>query len=148
MPQFRDSRTLEYTARQIYDLVIDIEKYPEFVPWCSRCDIVSNQESEIVADLEVSFGPFKKSYISKITHGVLEDGYYIYIEKISGQFRKLDTKWEFRKQGVSSCIVDFKIEFEFESIIASSLISGFFETATKVMIEAFEDRARSIYGNN
>lgn len=148
MPYFRDSRIVNYTAEQMYDLVMDIEKYPEFVPWCNNCTILSREENYIIAELEASFGIFRKSYLSKINHGLKDSNYYVHIEKISNQLKKLDTKWEFKKENELSSLVNFEIDFELESIIANNLISSIFHNTTKTIIEAFENRARRIYGHN
>ena len=148
MPSFSETKILNYTARQVYDLVIDVERYPEFVPWCSKCRIIETNESDIIAELEVKFGPFNKSYISKISHGHIDDAYFINISQISGPFENLDTKWKFEKNGKFSTKIYFSINFNFSSKILSKMISSVFELATKDMVNAFEDRAKEIYGNN
>lgn len=160
MPRFSDTRRLNFTARQIYDLVIDVEKYHEFVPYCSKCNITGREENLIYADMEVSFGFYQKSYSSRIEYGVRErdsevmlnqvqdirsQGYFISITQVSGPFTKLNTDWTFVKDGKNACVVQFDIEFEFESGIANMLIGSVFDEATKIMINAFEERARSIY---
>lgn len=186
MPNFTDTRRLNFTARQIYDLVIDVEKYHEFVPYCSKCNITGREKNLIYADMEVSFGFYQKSYSSRIEHGILEsdsdvipptisgwirgpekeilswqgqevmdlatskpgitcEGYFISITQVSGPFTKLNTDWTFVKDKKNGCIVTFDIEFEFESGITNLLIGSLFDEATKIMINAFEERARSIY---
>lgn len=145
MPKFNETKILKYTARQLYDLVLDVEKYPEFVPWCKGCKIISNNEDGILAELSVRFGPFEKSYISCITHGVEDDCYYINVHQVSGPFNILETNWIFKKYNKFATELSFDINFEFKSAMVNSLIGNIFNKASKDMVEAFETRATSIY---
>lgn len=146
MYSFKDSRTLNYTARQLYDLVLDVEQYNKFVPWCSKCVIISRSEHEIIADLSVKSGFITKTYRSQIKHGVENENYFIEINQLTGPFKHLYTKWLFEKKEKNSTYISFKIEFAFESELLNKLIGGIFEHASRSMIEAFEKRAKVIYG--
>lgn len=148
MPYFEEKRFLNFSAEQLYKLVLDVNNYPKFVPWCSKCKIISSEPNKIVADMDIKFGIFEDSYRSLITHKQTENGFTIEIEQLSGPFLTLDTKWSFVEKDNMSSILEFKIDFEFESNIANKIITPIFSQTTKTMIKAFEERARRIYGNN
>lgn len=146
MRKFKDSKILGYTAKQLYELVLDVEQYDKFVPWCSKCEVISKSEGQITADLSVKSGFISKSYRSSIAHGSNLDGYFIEINQISGPFKYLDTKWYFKKMDDAKTKVDFAIDFEFESEIINMVIGGIFSNTSEKIIEAFEKRAKEIYG--
>lgn len=145
MPSFSETKILNYTARQLYDLVLDVKQYPKFVPWCEECKVLSIKEREIIAEVTAAFGPFKKSYTSLIKHGTYDENYFVKVEQLTGPFEFLDTEWVFEKHDKFSSKINFNISFEFESNLVNGLISGIFENATKEMIIAFEQRAKEIY---
>lgn len=144
--KFNDSRILEYTAKQLYNLVLDVEKYNEFVPWCKKCKIISQNSEEIVADLYVKSGFISQNYRSSIKHDKLGDGYFIDVRQISGPFKYLHTSWNFKKVDKQSTEVNFIIEFEFASEIITALSGPVFNSTSHKMIGAFEKRAKEIYG--
>ncbi len=146
MRKFKDSKILQYTAKQLYDLVLDVEQYDAFVPWCSKCEVISKSEGKITADLAIKSGFISKSYRSSIVHGSNLDGFYIEINQTSGPFKYLDTKWHFKKIDDAKTKVDFAIDFEFESEIINMVIGGIFSNTSEKIIEAFEKRAKEIYG--
>ncbi len=148
MPNFKESRILNYTQKQLYQLVLDVEKYPEFVPHCESCKIIERKEKEIITDLSVSFGFISKKYRSSVTYGVKDDQYFVNVKQISGPFKYLETKWCFDKYEENKTRIQFEIDFMFESEIINSLIGSLFEKASKTMVKAFEDRAKEIYGTH
>jgi coenzyme Q-binding protein COQ10 len=145
MNYFSDSRILNYTARQLFDLVMDIEQYPTFVPWCKACKLISKSDDGIIADLTANMGIFEKTYTSLITNSAKDDTYQIDITHVKGPFKKLDTRWKFIKHNKFSTKVDFSIDFEVSSDIANKIISSMFKSAAKDIIQAFENRAMEVY---
>lgn len=148
MPKFSEKKVVGYTARQLYDLVLDVEKYPEFVPWCKDCEVLERKMGHIIADMMVKFSFFEKSYRSLIKHGIKEEKYFIEVEQISGPFEKLNTSWEFIKVDKLYTDISFTIDFEFKSKIIDNLVSSMFHSAAKEMIKAFERRADIVYDKN
>lgn len=148
MHKFQDSKTLNYSNEQLYSIVIDVEKYDEFVPWCKSCTIVSKSEGEIIADIYIKSGFVSKSYRSFIKHGKRGGEYFINISQISGPFDYLNTDWNFISESTSSTLVQFNIDFKFKSDLLNLLIGGVFDYASKEMISAFEKRAKELYGKS
>lgn len=150
MPSFKQSKILPYSAKQMFDLVIDIEKYSEFLPWCKNARIISKISPEnIQAELLINFKNFFEKYTSDVQFARLENGeYFVDVVAIKGPFKSLINKWQFIPMDQNQCLVEFYLEFEFNSKILSKMFSTIFHNATQKMMSAFEDRAKKLYHNN
>lgn len=147
MPFFKQSKILPYSAKQMFDLVIDIEKYSEFLPWCKNARIISKISPEnIQAELLINFKNFFEKYTSDVQFARLENGeYFVDVVAIKGPFKSLINKWQFIPMDQNQCLVEFYLEFEFNSKILSKMFSTIFHNATQKMMSAFEDRAKKLY---
>lgn len=150
MPTHAEQRFIAYSSRQLFDLVADVGKYPEFLPWCVRSVVRSRTEEELVADLTIGFGPFRESYTSRVTlEPVVEspDGDFrrIIVRYERGPFRHLKNVWVF-KEASGGCLVDFYVDFEFRSRLLRNAIGMVFNEGVRLMVKAFISRARDIYG--
>jgi coenzyme Q-binding protein COQ10 len=144
MPTHAEQRRLDFSPEQMFDLVSDIESYPEFLPWCVACRITSRDDNIIWGDLIVGFLTFRESFRSKVT---LERPDLVHVEYIDGPFRYLNNHWRFLPQeDGAATIVDFYIDFEFRSRILQAVAAKFFNEAVLRMVNAFERRAHEIYG--
>ncbi|MES2961637.1 MAG: type II toxin-antitoxin system RatA family toxin [Pseudomonadota bacterium] len=145
MPAFTEIRTVPHSAQKMYQLVMDIEKYPEFLPWCKYAKIVEIiSEENLRADLLINFKNFFEKYRSDITHGkTTESDYFVDVVAIEGPFKKLINQWKFRDISNGGCEIEFFIDFEFNSFFLTKMIGVIFEKATEKMMNAFEERARS-----
>lgn len=149
MPSFSEERLSTYTVKQLYDLVIDIENYPKFLPWCLAARILSQNDNIIVAELVIGFKNFTEKYTSKITVKPPDiDNQFasIRVDLLEGPFKHLHNYWEFKSVKEDKTTIYFEIDFMFRSKILDSLISMMFEKALTKMSDAFEQRAREIYG--
>ena len=149
MPQHKDSRILPYTADQMYALVADIERYPEFLPWNTAARIRSRRPGpdggELVeADLVISFKVFRERFGSRVT--LWPDDRRIDTEYLDGPFKYLKSGWSFADLPHGSCKVDFFVDFEFRNAILGKVIGVVFGEAMSRIVRAFEDRARALYG--
>ena len=149
MPQHSDSRILPYTADQMYALVADIERYPEFLPWNSAARIRARtpgpEGSEVVeADLVISFKVFRERFGSRVTLWPAEKR--IDTEYLDGPFKYLKSGWSFADLPQGGCKVDFFVDFEFRNAILGKVIGVVFGEAMSRIVRAFEDRARALYG--
>ena len=142
MPSFRAARRVPFTPRQMFDLVADVERYPEFLPWCLGCRVVSRAPGEIRADLLIGFRVFRERWHSRV---LLDRPRQIDVEYVHGPFRHLENRWRFEPHP-EGCLVDFYVDFEFRSKLLSRVIAGLFGEAVHHMVRAFETRARAIYG--
>jgi coenzyme Q-binding protein COQ10 len=146
MPALKQTKILPYKAKQIYELVMDIEKYPEFLPWCKKAKIIEIISDEnLRADLLVNFKSFFEKYRSDVIHKkTAQNIYFVDVVAIEGPFKKLINQWKIRDLENGECEVEFFIDFEFNSIFLTKLIGSIFEKAAQKMMAAFEERARQI----
>ncbi|MDO5621291.1 MAG: type II toxin-antitoxin system RatA family toxin [Paracoccus sp. (in: a-proteobacteria)] len=151
MPQSSDSRVLPYSAQQMYDLVADVESYPQFLPWNSAARIRSRTAhpdgAEVIeADLVISFKVFREKFGSRVT--LWPEAKKIDTEYLDGPFSHLKSGWSFTDMpgDTPRCQVDFFVDFEFRNAILRKVIGVVFAEAMSRIIRAFEDRARVLYG--
>ncbi|MDF7674596.1 type II toxin-antitoxin system RatA family toxin [Acetobacteraceae bacterium ESL0709] len=142
MPTHAEQRLIPYTPEQLFDLVADVGKYPDFLPWCIKAVVKSRTEEELVADLSVGFGPFRESYTSRVT---LERPNRILVRYERGPFKYLKNIWTFTPHE-AGCVVDFYVDFEFRSRLLRNAIGIVFNEGIRLMVKAFITRAREIYG--
>lgn len=142
MPTHAERRLIAYRPEQLFDLVADVGKYPQFLPWCAGARIRSRSETELLADLTIGFGPFRESFTSRVA---LQRASIIRVRYENGPFRYLNNHWRFLDDP-RGCQVDFYVDFEFRSRILQSAIGVVFHEAVRRMVNAFEKRARDIYG--
>ena len=142
MPTHAEKRLLRYTPEQMFDLVADVRRYPEFLPWCVGARIVSRTEKEVVADLTIGFKMFRETFRSEVT---LEHPDMVRVTYLNGPFRYLNNHWRFRPhpQGTE---VDFFVDFEFRSRLLQAVIGTVFNEAVRLMVRSFERRAMQLYG--
>lgn len=144
MPTHAEKRHLPYRPDQLYDLVAEVDHYPEFLPWCKAARITRREDHVFYADLVVAFKVFRERFSSKV---ILEPKHSIHVEYINGPFRYLNNHWRFEPADDGGCIVNFYVDFEFRSRILQNLIGLLFNEAVKKMVGAFEVRARQLYGH-
>jgi coenzyme Q-binding protein COQ10 len=134
---------LPYQPEQLFDLVLDVAKYPEFLPWCVAARVRSRTDKEVNADLTIGYGPFRESFTSRVTPS-RPDRIDVRYEK--GPFKYLNNHWLFLPQSDGQCLIDFYVDFEFRSKMLQKIMGMFFNEAVKRMVSAFETRAHQLYG--
>jgi coenzyme Q-binding protein COQ10 len=144
MPTHAEQRHLPYSQKQLFDLVASVERYPEFLPWCSAARITRYDGNTFHADLVVRFKMFKERFASRVT---LHPNSQIDVEYINGPFRYLNNHWRFLEAEDGGCVIDFYVDFEFRSRMLQKLIGLLFNEAVSRMVSAFEARARQLYGD-
>lgn len=149
MPRHEETRHLPYTARQMYDLVADVARYPEFLPWTSAARIrkVTPQidGSEVMeADLVISFKVFRERFGSRVV--LWPAVRKIDTEYLDGPFRHMRSNWSFADREDGGCNVSFFVDFEFKNAILQALIGVVFDEAMRRVVKAFEARAAALYG--
>ncbi len=142
MPKHHEIRQLPYSAQQMYDLVADIGKYPQFLPWVIAMRVRSNSDQETMADMIVGFKSLRESFTSR----VYKTKNNISVEYIDGPLKYLKNDWLFTDRNEGGCDIDFKVEFAFKNRMFERLAGQFFEAALSKMTSAFEQRAHDLYG--
>lgn len=138
---------MPYSAQQMYDLVADVGRYPEFLPWCAAArirNVTTDQKPQIIdADLVIAFKVFRERFGSRVTLDA--ENTEILVEYLDGPFKYLKNNWKF-VQTETGCDVDFYVDFEFKSKVLQKLIGVVFGEAMRRIVRAFEDRAKQLYG--
>lgn len=144
MSQFNSSKTVPYSIDLVKSVILDVESYPDFLPWCKKAIILEQQENEIIAQLTINFKKFEESYISKIT--VIHEDSNVTINSIaiSGPFKWLNSSWQLKKQNLATNIYFF-IDFQLKSQILDIIMDIMFHNVTKQIIRAFEDRLKKLH---
>ena len=149
MPRFSSKRRVHHTASQMFDLVADVERYPEFVPLCQSLKIRQRTPKPdgtelVVADMTVSFKLMRETFTSRIT--LDRPNLQILVEYLEGPFSHLENRWTFRPTGERTCEVRFFISYEFRSRMLGLLLGSMFDLAFRRFATAFEQRADKVYG--
>lgn len=144
MPTHAEQRTVPFTCEQIFALVADVERYPEFLPWCVGCRIRRYEGPDtFVADLAIGFKMIRERFTSRVVLGRpngIDVAYY------DGPFRYLNNHWRFASNAEGHCVIDFYIDFEFRSRALQKAMGRLFNEAVQRMVNAFERRAYALYG--
>ena len=147
MPQFDTVRRVPYSPAQMFALVADVEKYPQFVPMCEALSVRSRKERDgvtvLVADMSVGYKAIRETFTSQVV--LKADDLVIDVKYLDGPFRYMRNRWEFvaAEQG---CNVQFHIDYEFKNRILSAMMGAVFDRAFRMFSSAFEERAKAVYG--
>jgi coenzyme Q-binding protein COQ10 len=148
MPQLSTTRRVRHAAAQMFDLVADVEHYPEFVPLCQslavRERLKQGGKDVIVADMTVAYKLVRQTFTSRVT--LDRSGLEILVEYLEGPFRQLNNTWKFRPVAPDACDVEFFIAYEFRSRTLGLLMGTMFDAAFRRFAAAFERRADQVYG--
>jgi coenzyme Q-binding protein COQ10 len=149
MPQFSTTRRVRHSAADMFDLVADVERYPQFVPMCQalavrRRTAESDGREVVIADMTIAYKFVRETFTSRVTldRPKLE----ILVEYLEGPFRTMNNRWRFRLTGEHACEVEFFIDYEFRSRTLGLLMGGIFDAAFRRFSAAFERRADQVYG--
>jgi coenzyme Q-binding protein COQ10 len=149
MPQFSTNRRVQHSASDMFDLVADVERYPEFVPLCKLLVVRKRtQESGgrevIVADMTIAYKLIRETFTSRVTLDRAK--LTILVEYLEGPFRRMNNRWTFRPASAPTCDVEFFLAYEFRSRALGLLMGSVFDAAFRRFAAAFERRADQVYG--
>jgi coenzyme Q-binding protein COQ10 len=148
VPQFSTKRRVRHAAAEMFDLVADVEHYPEFVPLCRDLKVKVRTKGEgteiLVADMTVAYKLVRETFTSRVT--LDQPKLQILVEYLSGPFSHLQNRWVFQPVDERSCDVEFFIAYEFKSRVLAALMGAMFDTAFRRFADAFEKRADEVYG--
>lgn len=144
MPQIRKSKKLPFSAQQMFDLVADVEQYPQFLPWCAAARLVKRDETEIIGTLIVEKGGLHKSFTTRNRYQYPQ---WMNIALVEGPFKHLSGRWEFLPQEQGGCEVRYEMNFEVPFFLAP-ILGGVMEYMANTMVGAFAERAAQVYGQS
>jgi coenzyme Q-binding protein COQ10 len=143
MPSHRESILVPYSREQLFALVADVEKYPQFLPWCRAARIHERGEGFMVAELLIAFKGIRESYTSRVE---LHSPEAVNVTMVKGPFDHLTNHWRFTDVEGGQTRIDFDLDFRFSSRLLETLIGALFSRATEKMVGAFKARAEQLYG--
>jgi coenzyme Q-binding protein COQ10 len=149
VPNFSTRRSVRHSASDMFDLVADVDQYPQFVPLCSALKIRKRTPGEngtevLVAEMTVAYNFVRETFTSRVT--LDKPNLQILVAYLDGPFSKMENRWRFRPTGEGRCDVEFTIDYEFKSRTLGMLMGAMFETAFRRFSAAFEERADKVYG--
>lgn len=148
MPEFSTRRRVQHSAADMFDLVANVERYPEFVPLCQSLKVrrrtIENAKEVIVADMTIAYKVVSETFTSRVT--LERERLTILVEYIEGPFRRMNNRWTFRPVDDKSCEVEFFLTYEFRSRTLGLLMGSVFDAAFRRFATAFERRADQVYG--
>ena len=149
MPQFTTTRRVRHSAADMFDLVADVERYPEFVPLCKSLAVRRRSKDGegrdvIVADMTVSYKLIRETFTTRVT--LDRDAMQILVDYLSGPFRRLENRWTFRP-AERGCDVEFYLSYEFQSRALALIMGAMFEAVFRRFADAFEARADQVYAD-
>jgi coenzyme Q-binding protein COQ10 len=149
MPEFSTKRRVHHAASEMFDLVADVEKYPQFVPLCATMKVRSRTEkgeglTVMVAAMTVAYKLIRQTFTSRAT--LDKANLKILVEYLDGPFSRMQNRWAFHPAGEGGCDVEFFIEYEFRSRTLALLMGAMFDSVFRRMAAAFEKRADAVYG--
>ncbi|KDM91875.1 SRPBCC family protein [Photobacterium galatheae] len=142
MPQISRSALVPFSAKQMFDLVNDVESYPAFLPGCCGTKILESSTQHMMASVDVSKAGIKKTFVTRNT---LEGMHKISMQLVEGPFRRLVGGWHFTELDVDACKVELKLDFEFTNALVEAVFGKVFHELTHNMVNAFTQRAREVY---
>lgn len=143
MPGIHETRRLPYSAEQMFDLVADVGRYQEFLPWVVATRVRSDDGHEMIADMLVGFKALREKFTSRVEK---ERPHQIKVHYVDGPMRDLDNVWTFRPDGENACEIEFDVRFTFRNALFEKLAGQYFDKAFRKMVAAFEERAAALYG--
>lgn len=135
-----------YSPEEMFALVTDVAKYPEFLPWCDRASVLERTENGMTAEVGMAMGALRKSFVTHNTH---EAGRRVHMHLVKGPFSKLEGDWQFHPVGDGSqraCKVELELQYGFDSAALAALVGPVFDRIAGSMVDAFIKRAEQVYG--
>ena len=149
MPTHAEKRAMPYSPEQLFALVAQVDRYPEFLPWCIAARLKSREGDLAIWDLVIGFRMIRERFTSRVTMSPAAEGRSprIDVSYADGPFRYLNNHWIFDRQPDGTTVIDFFVDFEFRSKLLQSIMGVLFNEAVRRMVAAFEGRAKHLYGS-
>lgn len=142
MPQINRTALVPYSAEQMYNLVNDVDSYPEFIPGCTGSRVLESGPTQMTAAVEVSKAGISKTFTTRNT---LDSNQSILMHLVDGPFKKLIGGWKFTPLGQDACKIEFQLDFEFTNMLIEIAFGRIFKELAASMVQAFTTRAKEVY---
>ncbi len=147
MKTVQKSVLIWFSAQEMFNLVTDVDQYPQFLPWCDQASVLSKQGDTVTARVGIAFGGLKQGFTTCNTH---VPGREIHVELVEGPFSKLNGHWSFAPlaEGQRACKVEFSLSYDFNSVALAALVGPVFDKIAGSLVDAFVKRANQVYGDD
>lgn len=135
-----------YSPEEMFSLVVGVEQYPQFLPWCDRARVLEQDSDSMVAEVGIAFSGIRQSFVTRNTH---DAGRRVQMHLVRGPFSKLEGDWQFLPVGDGTqraCRVELELRYGFDNAALAALVGPVFDRIAKSMVEAFVKRAEQVYG--
>jgi ribosome-associated toxin RatA of RatAB toxin-antitoxin module len=143
MPTVSKSALVSHSAADMYGLVDDVEAYPQFLPWCGGARVISRNEDEVHAGIDIAYGAVRKSFT---TRNRLQKNKMIEVRLVEGPFKHLEGYWRFDALSESACKVSLDMQYEFSSKLIGLAVGPVFSQIANTLVDSFCQRADALYG--
>jgi ribosome-associated toxin RatA of RatAB toxin-antitoxin module len=146
MKTVQKSVLIWYTAQEMFDLVVDVAHYPQFLPWCDQAKVQERFENGMTAEIGIAFAGIHQKFITRNTH---VPGREVHVKLVSGPFSNLDGHWKFTpvgEAGERACRIDLELQYGFQNMALAALVGPVFDKIASTMVDAFVKRAEQVYG--
>ena len=146
MKTVQKSVLIWYTAQEMFDLVTDVDHYPQFLPWCDQTRVLERDERSMTAEIGIAFAGIRQKFVTRNDH---VPGREVHVKLVSGPFSKLDGHWNFTPVGESgerACRIDLELQYGFGNLALATLVGPVFDKIAGTMVDAFVKRAEQVYG--
>jgi coenzyme Q-binding protein COQ10 len=145
VPSHSETRTLPWAPHEMFDLVADVRRYPEFLPWVAAVRVRENDGRVLIADMSVGFRSLRETFTSRVT---LDRPRHLHVDYVSGPLKHLHNDWRFEETPSGATLITFNVDFEFKSPFFQKVAGLFFHEAFRQMVGSFERRAAQLYGRS
>jgi ribosome-associated toxin RatA of RatAB toxin-antitoxin module len=144
MKTIHKSVLIWFSADEMFSLVTDVDRYPQFLPWCDQASVLSQEEQAMTARVGISFGGIRQSFTTRNAH---LPGRQIHMELVEGPFSKLEGQWDFTPlgDGQRACKIDFSLRYDFNSMALAAIVGPVFDKIAGSLVDAFVKRANQVY---
>jgi ribosome-associated toxin RatA of RatAB toxin-antitoxin module len=146
MKTVQKSVLIWYTAQEMFDLVTDVDHYPEFLPWCDQTKVLQRDEHGMTAEIGIAFAGIHQKFVTRNEH---VPGREVHVRLVSGPFSNLDGHWTFTpvgQNGERACRIDLELQYGFQNAALAALVGPVFDKIASTMVDAFVKRAEQVYG--
>ena len=146
MKTVQKSVLIWYTAKEMFDLVVDVQKYPQFLPWCDQTRVLEREENGMKAEIGIAFAGIHQKFVTRNIH---VPGREVHVKLVSGPFSNLDGHWIFTSVGANgerACRIDLELQYGFQNLPLATLVGPVFDKIASTMVDAFVKRAEQVYG--
>jgi ribosome-associated toxin RatA of RatAB toxin-antitoxin module len=147
MKTVQKSVLIWFSAQEMFNLVTDVDQYPQFLPWCDQASVLSEQDDSMTARVGIAFSGLKQRFTTRNTHVADRE---IHMELVEGPFSKLNGHWSFTPlaEGQRACKVEFTLSYDFSSMALAALVGPVFDKIAGSLVDAFVKRANQVYGDD